>query len=170
MTWINGRWQSDDPMERDDTGFFRQQTDAPVSAESSDAVDAARWRFARDNGLVWADRGFESNGSCTPGRVGNEYAQAFIDQRMARNTEPPPVETGGEVRVELSAACMELCERARAAHRQGYSSLALTEDEFDRIKGGMLATERWIDPAEKRIHLLTHPLFGTKVFRGDPNG
>jgi hypothetical protein len=43
--------------------------------------DAQRWKYVRDHGLVWADKGFRSgNFECTPGRVGDGYATAFVDQ------------------------------------------------------------------------------------------
>lgn len=52
---------------------------------NGDARDASRYRWLRDSGLVWADKPFSHGGSCTPGRVGGEYADAFIDQRRALN-------------------------------------------------------------------------------------
>lgn len=53
--------------------------------------DAERWRFARAHGLIWADRCFPTSspdgiyhghGTATPGQVGGEYADTFIDYRM----------------------------------------------------------------------------------------
>jgi hypothetical protein len=58
-----------------------------VETNGNDTRDAARWRFVRDRGLVWADRCF-GNG-CTPGRVGNDYATQFVDQYLGRPAVEP---------------------------------------------------------------------------------
>lgn len=61
-------------------------------------ADAKRWQFARDNGLIWADKVFPTGdtsgfahgrGTATPGRVGDTVADNFINWRMNVVTVPP---------------------------------------------------------------------------------
>lgn len=59
--------------------------------------DAERWAYARKHGLIFADQSFVMPAvpkiggfdqmHCTPGQVGDDYADAFIDERMAKEAE-----------------------------------------------------------------------------------